>query len=155
MIEILPPQPGWKEAHLEAYLQTDGRDGHYLDMSGVGGKGPTPTLILKTMGRKSGKPILAPLIYGRFGNGYAIVASKGGAQKHPAWFLNLEASEKVTLQVAADCFEATWRRLEGEERQRVWDTMVAIYPPYTDYAAATDRHIPLVMLEPHRTLDSL
>lgn len=145
----------WVAEHARTYLETDGREGHYIDMSGVGGKGPTQTLLLKTIGRKSGKPSVLPLIYGKFSEEYAIIASKGGAPAHPAWFLNIEAADEVAFQVAEDHFVGTWRVAEGDERESVWAGMVDIYPPYTDYKAATDRHIPVVLLKPTRKTERL
>lgn len=145
----------WVGEHVRTYLETDGREGHFIDMSGVGGKGPTQSLLLKTIGRKSGRELIVPLIYGKFGDEYAIIASKGGSPAHPAWFLNIEAAEEVAFQVAAEHFIGTWRVAEGEERDSVWAGMVDIYPPYADYAAATDRHIPVVMLKPTATTGRL
>lgn len=146
----------WVAEHVTQYLATNGENGHFIDMSAVGGKeGGTPALLLRTLGRKSGNTSIVPLIYGKFGDEYAIIASKGGAPAHPAWFLNMEAGGPVAIQVAGDKWEAGWRVAEGEERQKVWDGMVDIYPPYTDYAAATDRHIPVVLLKPVKSIESL
>ena len=92
-------------------------------------------------------PRALPLIYGETNGGYCIIASKGGAPAHPAWFLNLEADPNVHVQVAADKFDAVARIAEGDERQQLWEQMVRIYAPYTDYQAATDRTIPVVVLE--------
>jgi len=107
------------------------------------------TLLLTTRGRKSGKNLIIPLIYRPTGSGgFCVIASKGGAPAHPAWFLNLEADPKVTIQVAKDKYEATARIAHGEERERLWNLMVDYYAPYTDYQAATERKIPVVVLEP-------
>src|SRR5271166_771404 len=84
--------PGWMEAHRDLYQKTDGAEGHFVDFSRAGGSAETPCLILKTIGRRSGEAKLLPLIYGQDGGRFVIVASKGGAPKHPAWFLNLEAT---------------------------------------------------------------
>lgn len=146
----------WVGEHIRTYLETDGREGHDIDMEAVGGKpGATPSLLLKTIGRKSGQAHILPLIYGKFGDEYAIIASKGGAPAHPAWFLNIEASDEVAFQVKQDHFIGTWRVAEGDERDSVWAGMVDIYPPYTDYAEATDRHIPVVLLKPTAKTDRL
>ena len=83
------------------------------------------------------------------------VASKGGAPAHPAWFLNMEAAEEVAFQVAQDHFVGPWREAEGEERARIWAGMVDIYPPYTHYQEATTRRIPVIVLTPARTTDTL
>ncbi len=75
-----------------------------------------------------------------------MIASKGGAPAHPAWFLNLQANQEIRLKVANDEFAAVARVAAGEERARLWSVMQDYYPPYADYAAATDRKIPVVVL---------
>jgi len=147
-IEIPDSLPAWIKQHVELYLR-DGEAGHYWDASLGGGKGMLTTLLLTTRGRKSGKNLIIPLIYRPTGSGgFCVIASKGGAPAHPAWFLNLEADPKVTIQVAKDKYEATARIAHGEERERLWNLMVDYYAPYTDYQAATERKIPVVVLEP-------
>lgn len=155
MIKATLDNADWFAEHIRTYLETDGREGHYIDLSGLGGKGPTQSLLLKTIGRKTGRVSILPLIYGTFGDEYAIIASKGGAPAHPGWFLNLEAKDEVAFQVAQDHFVGTWRLAEGAERDRVWAAMVELYPPYTAYEAATTRHIPVVLLKPTARTDRL
>jgi deazaflavin-dependent oxidoreductase (nitroreductase family) len=140
--------PEWIRNHVSRYLESDGADGHLWDSSVAGGSGMVPTLLLTTTGRKSGRSLLLPLIYAKTATGYAIVASKGGAPAHPAWYLNLSANAEVDVQVAAEKFKARARTLGGGERAKVWEQMVAIYPPYTAYQARTEREIPVVVLEP-------
>lgn len=140
--------PKWIADHLQRYLDTDGADGHLWDSAPVGGPGPIPTLLLTTTGRRSGKPIVMPLIYGEAGGNYVVVASKGGAPKHPGWYLNLAAHPDVEVQILARRFQATARTASGAERAELWKQMAAIYPPYNDYQAKTDREIPVVVLEP-------
>ena len=140
--------PKWIADHLQRYLDTDGADGHLWDSAPVGGPGPIPTLLLTTTGRRSGKPIVMPLIYGETGGNYVVVASKGGAPKHPGWYLNLAAHQDVEVQILARRFRATARTTSGAERATLWKQMAAIYPPYNDYQARTDREIPVVVLEP-------
>jgi deazaflavin-dependent oxidoreductase (nitroreductase family) len=140
--------PGWIADHLRRYQQTDGADGHLWDASLGGGKGMVPTLLLTTTGRKSGKPRVMPLIYGKTPTGYAIIASKGGHPSHPVWYLNLLAQPKVRVQVVADKFEAKARVTSGAERAALWKQMAALYPPYDDYQKRTKREIPVVVLEP-------
>jgi deazaflavin-dependent oxidoreductase (nitroreductase family) len=150
MTEVHIPEylPDWIKEHVELYLQ-DGEAGHYWDAALGGGEGMLTTLLLTTTGRKSGKSLVLPLIYRPTGDGgYCIIASKGGAPAHPAWFLNLEADPKVHVQVATDKFDAVARVAEGEERERLWQMMVDYYGPYTDYQAATERQIPVVVLDP-------
>lgn len=140
--------PDWIQQHLDQYVRTNGAEGHLRDFTAGGGKPDTPNLLLTTVGRKSGKPITLPLIYGKDGNNYLIVASKGGAPEHPAWYLNLVAKNLVELQVADKKFKAVARTAQGEERQRLWNLMADVYPPYDDYQKQTSREIPVVVLEP-------
>lgn len=130
--------PDWVVDHMNRYLETDGEDGHIW--RGV------PTLLLTTLGRSSGEQRMLPLIYGKDGDDHIIIASKGGHADHPAWFLNLEASKGVSVQVAADKFSATAEVVEGADRARIWDMMAEIFPPYNDYQQKTDRLIPVVRL---------
>ena len=133
--------------HTKRYLESSGEDGHLLDATIRGGTGMVPTLLLVTTGRRSGDAITLPLIYGETDGGYVVIASKGGAPKHPAWYLNLEANAKVRIQVGAERMDATARTASGEERERLWELMVGVYDPYTDYQARTEREIPVVVLE--------
>jgi proline iminopeptidase len=133
--------------HLDRYLATNGADGHLLDMRFAGGHDNTPTLLLFTIGRKSGDRIVLPLIYGVDGDSYVIVASKGGAPVHPGWYLNLVETPECDIQVGSERFKARARDAVGAERQRLWEMMVEVYPPYTDYQQATSREIPVVVLD--------
>ena len=147
-IRIPDSLPHWIKEHVALYLR-DGEAGHYWDASLGGGKGMLTTLLLTTTGRKSGKPSILPLIYRPTGTGgFCVIASKGGAPAHPSWYLNLEANPKVHIQVATEEFDAVARVAEGEERERLWKLMVDYYAPYTDYQAATQRQIPVVVLDP-------
>jgi len=125
--------------HVKRYEETDGEEGH--DWQG------TTALILTTTGRKSGEPRPTPLIYGTAGDDYLIVASKGGADEPPAWYLNLQENPEVTLQVKADKFTARARTATAEEKPALWAEMVQRWPAYDDYQAKTDRDIPVVVLE--------
>ncbi len=131
--------PDWIMDHLRRYQASDGADGHLWN--GV------PCLLLTTTGRKSGAALTLPLIYGRDGARFVIVASRGGAPEHPAWYQNLVAQPRVKLQVAADKFAATARTAAGEERTRLWNAMAKIWPAYEEYRAKTTREIPVVVLE--------
>jgi len=140
--------PDWIKNHLARYLASDGADGYLWDASLGGGKGLVPTLLLTTVGRKSGRALTLPLIFGQSGLKYVVVASKGGAPAHPAWYLNLQANPEVQVQVKAQKFAARARTAQGEERAALWSKMVEIYGPYAQYQAKTDRQIPIVVLEP-------
>jgi deazaflavin-dependent oxidoreductase (nitroreductase family) len=147
--------PDWQQTHLEHYLKTDGAEGHLVDFTRAGGPAETPCLILKTMGRKSGEAKLMPLIYGQDGGRFVIVASKGGAPNHPAWFLNLEADPKVEFQVIDKKYRGLARITEAAERERLYAMMAGIYPPYIAYQAKTEREIPVVQLEPLEEIERL
>ena len=145
--EIAAARRDWKAEHLATYLESGGTKGHIVDVSDIGGHAFTPTLLLKYVGRKSGKTLIAPLIYGAIGGEVVIVASKGGADHHPAWYLNLREFEELEFQIASQAFRSTWREPVGEERKKVWDFMVDAFPAYRSYQASTERQIPLVMLQ--------
>ena len=136
----------WIAEHIELY-RSDPEKAHMWDSSPLGGPGLLPTLLLTTKGRKSGEPRSLPLIYGTAGDDHVVIASKGGAPDDPLWFLNLEVHPEAELQVGAKHVTARARVATGEERDRLWERMVEIYPPYTDYRKATERTIPVVVFE--------
>jgi deazaflavin-dependent oxidoreductase (nitroreductase family) len=136
----------WIQEHLNRYLATNGAEGYLWDASVGGGKGMVPTLLLTTVGNKSGRVLTMPLIFGRSGSDYVVVASKGGAPTHPAWYLNLQAQPEVEVQVKGEKFKARARTAAGEERASLWARMVGIYGPYAQYQVKTDRQIPVVVL---------
>lgn len=144
---ISPKLPAWIREHLARYIETDGADGYWWDAALGGGEGKVATLLLTTTGRKSGEPLTLPLIFCESEHGYAVIASKGGAPEHPSWYLNLEADPNVHVQVKAEKFTARARTANPQERAELWKKMVAIYPPYDKYQAATSREIPVVILE--------
>jgi deazaflavin-dependent oxidoreductase (nitroreductase family) len=131
--------PDWIVDHMRKYVETDGKEGHIW--RGV------PTLLLTTTGRRSDRPQMLPLIYGKDGDRHVIVASKGGDAKHPAWYLNLVAQPSVEVQVAADKFSAKARTAVAKERVELWKLMTKIWPAYADYQNKTSREIPVVVLE--------
>ena len=139
--------PSWIRDHVRRYLETNGAEGHLWDSSVAGGPGPIPTLLLTTTGRKSGRELVLPLIYGKTRTGYAVVASKGGAPAHPAWYVNLVADPNVRVQVGPEKFRARARTATGEERAALWKQMAGIFPPYEAYQQRTKREIPVVVLE--------
>jgi deazaflavin-dependent oxidoreductase (nitroreductase family) len=147
--------PGWPDAHRDLYLKTNGAEGHLADFTVAGGSSETPCLILKTTGRRSGEAKMLPLIYGKDGDKFVIVASKGGAPKHPAWFLNLEAKPDVEFQVGPKKYRGKARPQQGAERARLFKMMAGVYPPYDAYQARTDREIPVVVLEPQGEIERL
>jgi len=129
------------QEHVERYQATDGEEGHDWQ------KGTT-TLLLTTVGRKSGKEYTTPLIYTLDDHGNpVVVASQGGTPDHPDWYLNLVANPHVGVQIKGDKFHAHPRTAEGEERERLWKQMAAVWPDYDEYQKKTDRVIPVVVLE--------
>jgi deazaflavin-dependent oxidoreductase (nitroreductase family) len=135
------PTIGWVRDHLHRYVATDGADGHQW-RPGV------PTLLLTTRGRRSGKLRRTPLIYGRDGDAYVVVASFGGSPAHPDWYFNLSDEPEVEIQVGDEVTTARAATAEGEDRERLWRQMTGIWPDYDKYQARTQRVIPIVTLEP-------
>ena len=127
------------QEHVRRYLQTDGAEGH--DWQG------TSVLILTTTGRRSREPRSTPLIYGKRGEDHVVVASKGGAEEHPAWYLNLIEQPEVTVQVRGDSFRARGRTATAEEKPDLWRMMTERWPAYEEYQRKTARDIPVVVLE--------
>jgi deazaflavin-dependent oxidoreductase (nitroreductase family) len=106
-----------------------------------------PVLILGSTGARSGEHREAPLVYSRDGDGYVIIASMGGAPMHPAWYFNILADPRVTVEVDGETF-ATRARVVGEsERRRLYDQHAAINPTFREYEAKTSRVIPVIVLE--------
>ena len=125
--------------HVERYQETDGEEGH--DWQG------TTTLILTTKGRKSGEEHSTPLIYQPYGDDHLVVASKGGADKPPAWYLNLQEDPEAEVQIKGDRFKARARDAAPDEKPDMWRTMAETWPQYDEYQKKTDREIPVVVLE--------
>lgn len=151
--EIAKARRSWKDDHLGMYLRSGGAEGHIVDVSDIGGHPFTTTLLLKVVGCKSGVTRINPLIYGDMGGEVVIVASKGGADHHPAWYHNIKGSREVSFQVATQAFRGHWREPEGAERAKVWEFMVGVFPPYKSYQASTGREIPLVMLRAEEPIE--
>jgi deazaflavin-dependent oxidoreductase (nitroreductase family) len=136
--EIFDSPTGWVADHIRSYVESDGRKGHLW--RGL------PTLLLTTRGRKSGKQRRTALIYGKDGDNYIVVASRGGHAKHPAWYLNLVEDPVVEVQVGSDKFSAQAHTATAEEKVRLWPLMTAIFPTYNSYQAKTKRDIPVIVL---------
>jgi len=128
------------DEHIRRYEETDGEVGHEWQ-EGV------PTLLLTTKGRKTGQERKLALIYQEADGNPVVVASAGGAPKHPAWYLNLVENPEVGVQIKAEKFKARARRAEGEERAKLWEKLAAVWPDYNEYLKKTDRDIPVVVLE--------
>ena len=128
------------QEHVRRYEETDGVVGHIW-------KRGAKTLLLTTKGRKTGNETTSPLIYEDAGDAYVIVASKGGAPKHPGWYRNLVKDPNVRVQVKDDVFDARARTASGDERERLWQLAAQQWPDYDTYQTRTDREIPVVVLE--------
>lgn len=139
--KVVDSPSDWVNSHIKSYVATDGAEGHEF-RDGV------PILLLTVLGRKSGLWRRTALIYGRSGDSYVVVASKGGDPKDPAWFTNLVDHPDVHVQVKGSKFAARARVAEGEERARLWAVMSEIWPDYNDYQTKTSRRIPVVVLDP-------
>jgi deazaflavin-dependent oxidoreductase (nitroreductase family) len=124
--------------HVRVYRETGGKRGYHWH--------GTKVLLLTTTGRKSGEQRTTPLIHGVDGDRWVVIASKGGAPEHPAWYLNLQADPEITIQVEADEIPVMATTAEGDERSRLWDAMHDAWPAYDEYQAKTDREIPVVVL---------
>lgn len=137
--DVFDSPTGWVAKHVRGYVETDGKKGHLFH--------GMPTLLLTTRGRRTGKQRRTALIYGRDGDRYVLVASNGGAPKHPAWYLNLLEQPNVEVQVGPDKFSARARAATAEEKPRLWQTMTSIFPRYDAYQRKAGRDIPVVILE--------
>jgi deazaflavin-dependent oxidoreductase (nitroreductase family) len=126
--------------HVARYLETDGEEG-FLWRNG------TTILILFTTGRRSGRQRSHALIFREYGDAYLVVASKGGSDTPPAWFVNLEADPDVEVQIKGERFRATARVASPQEKPEMWATMVDAWPDYDEYQKKTDRELPVVVLE--------
>jgi deazaflavin-dependent oxidoreductase (nitroreductase family) len=136
----MPDYSLFGDEHVAKYEATGGKVGH--DWNG------TSILILHTRGRKSGAVRKNPLIYGRDGQDYVIIASKGGAPDDPGWYKNLVAHPDVEIQVWDKVIPVTTRTGTAADKQRVWPGMVKEWPGYDEYQKGTKRDIPVVLLRP-------
>jgi deazaflavin-dependent oxidoreductase (nitroreductase family) len=107
-----------------------------------------PVIILTTKGAKSGKIRKTPLMRVENGGEYAVVASLGGAPKHPVWYYNVKSHPEVELQDGPAKQEMVAREVTGDEKAKWWETAVEAYPPYADYQTKTEREIPVFVLSP-------
>lgn len=128
----------WVAEQARRYEESDGTEA--TDLKG------SPCLLLDYQGRRTGEWRRTVLIYGRDGEDYLIVASKGGAPEHPLWFNSLVANPEVHLRVLGERFAARAEVLSEQDKARVWPHLVDVYPPYADYQERTDRAIPVVRL---------
>ncbi len=131
----------WVRDQVELYEGSGGTEGTTL--RGL------PVILLTTKGAKSGNIRKTPLMRVEHAGSYAVVASQGGAPKHPVWYFNLLANPEVELQDGPSRWDMAAREVTGEEKAIWWARAVEAYPDYADYQARTDRQIPVFVLERH------
>ena len=129
------------QEHVDRYRATDGEEGYDWQRG-------TTILLLTTRGRRSGAERTTPLIFRRRGDDYLVVASRGGTDAPPGWYLNLQAEPEVQVQVRGDVFRARARDATPDEQPELWRKMAEVWPDYDEYQKKTERQIPVVVLEP-------
>jgi deazaflavin-dependent oxidoreductase (nitroreductase family) len=137
--EYEPSPWEWVSEQVRLYESTGGQEGGTLEGA--------PCVILTTKGRKSGKLRKSALMRIEHDGVYAVVASMGGAPKHPVWYLNLVANPEVTLQDGATVLDLRARTASPEEKRHWWPRLTAVWPAYSEYQSKTERDIPVVLLE--------
>lgn len=140
--EYEPSPTQWVREQVELYESSGGTKGTTLMDTGM------PVVVLTTRGAKSGKIRKTPLMRVEHEGVYAVVASQGGAPRHPVWYFNITSDPHVELQDGPVKQDMSAREVTGEERALWWERAVAAYPPYADYQKMTTREIPVFVLEP-------
>jgi len=143
MSEYVPSPTEWVADQVEVYERTNGAEGTTLRDTGL------PCIIVTNKGNKTGAIRKTPLMRVTDGNNYILVASRGGAPKHPVWYHNLKADPHVEIRDADVVQRMTVREVnDSNERNRLWDIAVEAFPPYKDYQTKTSRLIPVFVAEP-------
>ncbi|MEU2423400.1 nitroreductase family deazaflavin-dependent oxidoreductase [Streptomyces sp. NPDC007851] len=140
--EYEPSPTAWVREQVELYESSGGKEGNTLMDTGM------PVILLTSRGAKSGKIRKTPLMRVEHDGKYAVVASQGGAPKHPVWYFNVKSDPHVELQDGPVKQDMTAREVTGAEKAEWWERAVAAYPPYAEYQEKTDRQIPVFVLEP-------
>lgn len=143
VLKVIGESPMWKmtsRVHTWLYRATGGRIGHSA--------GGITNLILTTKGRKSGEPRTVALAYLADGADFVVVASNGGSDRNPAWWLNLKSDPHAVVEVGASKLDVTAREATSDEHARLWPALKAVNPFYSNYEVITDRRIPVVILHP-------
>jgi deazaflavin-dependent oxidoreductase (nitroreductase family) len=130
----------WNSKIIEEFRANEGRVGGPFDGA--------PLLLLHTVGAKTGKQRVNPMMYQQVAGGYAVFASKGGAPTNPDWYHNVLAHPRVSAEIGARMVELLARVAAGEEREKIWAAQKAAYPGFADYERKTARQIPVIILEP-------
>ncbi len=138
--EYEPGTLSWSREQAELYESSGGTKG--TNMRGM------PVVLLTSRGAKTGKLRKTPLMRVEHDGRYAVVASLGGAPKHPVWYHNIVADSHVELQDGPVRQDMIAREVTGDEKAEWWDRAVAAFPDYAAYQAKTERQIPVFVLEP-------
>lgn len=138
--EYEPSTSDWARDNAELYMASGGKEGTEL-------KGK-PVILLTTIGAKTGKVRKTPLMRVEHDGEYAVVASLGGAPKHPVWYFNIKANPRVELQDGTETHDYEAREVFGDEKATWWERAVQAWPDYADYQRKTDREIPVFVLTP-------
>lgn len=138
--EYEPSTSDWARENAELYMASGGKEGTEL-------KGK-PVILLTTVGAKTGKIRKTPLMRVEHNGEYVVVASLGGAPKHPVWYHNIKKHPRVELQDGTQSAEYEAREVSGEEKAAWWQRAVEVWPDYADYQQKTDREIPVFVLTP-------
>ena len=143
MTKYIPSPRDWVREQVELYASSGGKEGTTLRETGL------PVIIVTNTGNKTGAVRKTPLMRAVDGSNYILIASTGGAAKHPVWYYHLRANPAVKIQDESDIYDMTVREIvNSNERKRLWDIAVAAYPPYEEYQKKTDRVIPVFLAEP-------
>ena len=143
MGEYIPSPRDWVREQVELYESTGGKEGTTLRETGLS------VIIVTNIGNKPGAVRKTPLMRAVDGPNYILVASTGGAPKHPVWYFNLKANPSVKIQDGPNLYDMTVREINTpDDRKRLWDIAVNAYPPYQEYQDRTDRIIPVFLAEP-------
>lgn len=138
--DVIDNSERWVKNQIDEYVASDGARPHF-------NRG-APLALLTYQGRSSGQWRRTCLIAAEFEGSYLLVASKGGAKEHPAWYSSLVANPEAWLQVGAQLMPVRAHTAGPDEKPPRWDHMVALWPDYAKYQTKTDREIPVVILEP-------
>jgi deazaflavin-dependent oxidoreductase (nitroreductase family) len=136
MEEIIDSPDPWVAEHIRRFVETGGQARPGMN-----------DLLLTTRGRRTGELRRTALLYARDGDRYILAASASGADRHPAWYLNLVAEPSAMVQIGEETFAVVARTVTAEEKPRLWRLMVAMMPTYEDYQETTSRDIPVVIVE--------
>jgi F420H(2)-dependent quinone reductase len=138
--EYEPSTSDWARENAETYMESGGTEGTEL-------KGK-PVILLTTIGAKSGKIRKTPLMRVEHNGEYAVVASLGGAPKHPVWYYNVKKNPRVELQDGTSAGDYEAREVFDDEKAAWWERAVEAWPDYAEYQKKTDRQIPVFVLTP-------